>query len=30
MPPAASNVVKPDFVFGLAEIERWMAESAWQ
>jgi two-component system chemotaxis response regulator CheB len=30
MPAAALQVVKPDFVFGLAEIGRWLAESALQ
>ncbi len=28
MPEAALQVVKPDFVFGLPEIGRWLAESA--
>jgi hypothetical protein len=30
MPMAVLQVVKPDFVFGLAEIGRWLAKSAWQ
>ena len=30
MPAAALQVVKPDFVFGLTEIARWLAESARQ
>lgn len=28
MPEAALQIVKPDFVFGLAEIGRWLVESA--
>lgn len=28
MPEAALRIVKPDFVLGLAEIGRWLAESA--
>jgi two-component system, chemotaxis family, protein-glutamate methylesterase/glutaminase len=30
MPEAALQVVKPDFVLGLAELGRWLAESARQ
>ena len=30
MPEAALQVVKPDFVLGLAELGRWLAESVWQ
>jgi two-component system, chemotaxis family, protein-glutamate methylesterase/glutaminase len=30
MPAAALQVVNPDFEFGLTEIARWLAESAWK